>query len=636
MRYAKSCTKPPNAILTPVFAMSLPLLVFSKAFVKEYHYTSKSGKLVHVESHYDKRTKKGTEHAPAHGWNLSHLDKDTADKFDRMHAEQHLMHHYNGHARRERIKHHEKHIETLKERIADAEAKGMHKTAAALKNKLWKHGSDLQRHQKAVGKIDATVKGIGKLKDSMVLGSGEVEPSTDESHAKYADKMGAVWKPKVEKPKAAAMDSQKAHDKMTMLQDMVKYNPNSPNADTWKGEIEKLKPLAGGGVQKTEPLQQKPQEPDTSNWSDAKKMAYDLHKEYKDSMGFAGSPKKLGAFKNKMRSVAKKIPENDEQAVLMFDMLATKVFGDYDPKEKSIQFAPPKTSMNADDSPKDGDTKQGTDGLFWSASVPRPADSGNRPPFATASSENTGKNRPTVTPGQSNPNKSIALETGIKKLDGEQPDIDFRLIKRKQHEKSTFVVPPVGKGWDANGEQRWALIKWLKGLGYDAQFSKDKNGDPKPNEIRLYDTENLYVDGIKSLSQIKSDKAALKKYTKEIEKEQSKEKQKQYKIDKYKQSQYSGFIDEHFPSLNTFAKIAVNHFLMTGEGDHKTLPSHAISSKEQNKLESKGYNITNVEDFLSAVKSEYNKTLNQDSKKLTKSHATPLLIFRQPIRKHAA
>ena len=91
-------------------------LVFSKSFVGQHVRRLKSGKVVTVGPYYDKRTRKGMEHAHAqHGHDLGALSDEQKALFERMHKEQHLLHHYHGHALRKRIAEHAEAIKTLTE-----------------------------------------------------------------------------------------------------------------------------------------------------------------------------------------------------------------------------------------------------------------------------------------------------------------------------------------------------------------------------------------------------------------------------------------------------------------------------------------------------------------------------------------
>lgn len=69
------------------------------------------------------------------------------------------------------------------------------------------------------------------------------------------------------------------------------------------------------------------------------RMALELMDEYDRDRAFM-TPDRIGAFKRKIRRVAKLIPSNNAPAVTAIDLLATKVWGsDYDPKFAEIEFA---------------------------------------------------------------------------------------------------------------------------------------------------------------------------------------------------------------------------------------------------------------------------------------------------------
>ena len=87
-----------------------------KSYVKAHTRKLKDGRRVEIAAHYDKRARKGSELAPAHGHNLAHLVPEEREKFDAMHREHHLLTFYQGHALKQRIGQHERAVQTLKER----------------------------------------------------------------------------------------------------------------------------------------------------------------------------------------------------------------------------------------------------------------------------------------------------------------------------------------------------------------------------------------------------------------------------------------------------------------------------------------------------------------------------------------
>lgn len=59
--------------------MSMPSLLLvssslAKSFVQAHTKRFKDGRVVQVAAYFDKRVRKGTEHAPAHGHNLNRHD----------------------------------------------------------------------------------------------------------------------------------------------------------------------------------------------------------------------------------------------------------------------------------------------------------------------------------------------------------------------------------------------------------------------------------------------------------------------------------------------------------------------------------------------------------------------------------
>lgn len=170
-------------------------LVFSKSFVGQHVRRLKSGKVVTVGPYYDKRTRKGMEHAHAqHGHDLGALSDEQKALFERMHREQHLLHHYHGHALRKRIAEHAEAIKTLTETAKAHRAAGKEVEATQAVNRALKRKSDLLRHQKELAEVDAKVAGIGAMMGKMAPGAGQVQESTEDSHKQYVDKMGSRWK----------------------------------------------------------------------------------------------------------------------------------------------------------------------------------------------------------------------------------------------------------------------------------------------------------------------------------------------------------------------------------------------------------------------------------------------------------
>jgi hypothetical protein len=133
-------------------------------------------------------------------------------------------------------------------------------------------------------------------------------------------------------------DTQALKDKLELLHDFLSAKPDSPNAPAWKAKIAEIEAKVG-------PLKTSKPEPvkpvvDTSSWSDPAKAAHALNTEYKalDKL----NNKAVGAFKTKLRALAKKTPEDDAHATLILDGLVTKLWGtDYDPKVAGVEFAPP-------------------------------------------------------------------------------------------------------------------------------------------------------------------------------------------------------------------------------------------------------------------------------------------------------
>lgn len=171
-----------------------PRFLLLKSYVKAHTRKTKAGKTVQIAAHYDARTKKGAEHAPAHGHDVSHLSSGGQKKFGQMHAEQHFMHHYHGHALRERIKSHEAKLSELDKATAEHRQAGRHKDAAKSSTKALKLNSDLHRYRRELSDVDAHVKGLGDMLNQHVKGAGDVGASSADHHDRYAGKVGRRWK----------------------------------------------------------------------------------------------------------------------------------------------------------------------------------------------------------------------------------------------------------------------------------------------------------------------------------------------------------------------------------------------------------------------------------------------------------
>jgi hypothetical protein len=194
----------------------MPFLL-AKSYIKEHTRIMKDGRRILVPAHYDKRVKKGTEHAPGHHHDLRHLDEDARNTFDRMHAEQHLLHHFHGHALRKKISEDQAHVDKLDKEAATHEAAGRHKEAARARNKSWMANSRKTRREKELADIQSRVDGISAMKESLVQGAGSVGESSDESHAAYAGKLGARFKSKPKpKRKAKTVDRSAKNDKQSL------------------------------------------------------------------------------------------------------------------------------------------------------------------------------------------------------------------------------------------------------------------------------------------------------------------------------------------------------------------------------------------------------------------------------------
>lgn len=174
----------------------LPTLFFRKAYIAAHTRRLKSGKTVQVAAHYDKRTRKGTEHATGHGQGLEYLDDSQRALFERMHKEQHMLHHYHGHALRKKIAALEAEEAAHAAAEAEHEEAGRHLEAAKAGNKRLAAKAKRLRHQRELADIDAKVSGIGAMMGTLAPGAGKVADSTDETFQTYSRHLGVRWKEK--------------------------------------------------------------------------------------------------------------------------------------------------------------------------------------------------------------------------------------------------------------------------------------------------------------------------------------------------------------------------------------------------------------------------------------------------------
>lgn len=171
------------------------LIVLDKSFVAEHLRYLKSGKSVKVQAHYTKRVKKHTEHAPPHNYNLDHLSEKDRDLFNRMHAEQHVAHFYDGHALRKRVAHHESEAQKHNDHADQLDKDGKHKEAAAARRKADKHIAEMHRHKTELRKVDNAVHGLAAMKEKLVAGSGTLDGDAEAIHQHYVSKVGERLKP---------------------------------------------------------------------------------------------------------------------------------------------------------------------------------------------------------------------------------------------------------------------------------------------------------------------------------------------------------------------------------------------------------------------------------------------------------
>lgn len=166
-----------------------PLLIFAKSYVKAHKRKGKDGKIVEVAAHFDKRIKKGSEHAQDHGHDTSHLSDADKAKFNQMHREQHLLHHYHRHKLDKKVKEHAAKKAGYEALANASDLQGDTVKAEQYRQHAKTAHAKLERHQAKLKDVDAAINGIAKMKEAMVAGSGKLEASNDSSHAAYKSKL---------------------------------------------------------------------------------------------------------------------------------------------------------------------------------------------------------------------------------------------------------------------------------------------------------------------------------------------------------------------------------------------------------------------------------------------------------------
>lgn len=180
------------------------LVFFRKSYVKAHQRRLKSGQVITIPAHYDKRTKKGADAPLAHGHDLRHLDEAKRAVFEKMHAEQHLLHHYHAHALRQRVQEQAGHLEGLAQEVAGHRAAGRHVEAAKTENQRLRLYSRHRVNQRELDDIEQRLAGLAGMKEALVQGSGAIDASTEDSHRAYTAKLGGRFKARAKpEPKPA-------------------------------------------------------------------------------------------------------------------------------------------------------------------------------------------------------------------------------------------------------------------------------------------------------------------------------------------------------------------------------------------------------------------------------------------------
>lgn len=128
-------------------------------------------------------------------------------------------------------------------------------------------------------------------------------------------------------------------NRRAMLETFVESKPNDPRAEGWHRELEDINARLGNTAVTAH---RRDEAPDMTGWSGPQITAYELRQEYeRNRVRFLEDKAGLAEFKRKLRREAKRIPEDDQKAVMQIDGLVTRIWGtDYDPKVADVVFAP--------------------------------------------------------------------------------------------------------------------------------------------------------------------------------------------------------------------------------------------------------------------------------------------------------
>ncbi len=175
------------------------------------------------------------------------------------------------------------------------------------------------------------------------------EEAADQLPASEAEALAAIEQAKrereakAEKPELTAEALATKREAIQVLQAFIDGNPNDARIPQWRQRQATLRAEAGDPEPepKTEQVMpaNAPKPLDTSDWSAPQQAAYALMQDYKrDYPDMALNNRAIGAFKRRVRALAKRTPENDDRAVLILTNLMTRLGATW--QDKSLEFAP--------------------------------------------------------------------------------------------------------------------------------------------------------------------------------------------------------------------------------------------------------------------------------------------------------
>jgi len=170
----------------------MPILLYftqplTKSFIPAHTRKTKDGKIIQVAAYSDKRLRKDAQ-AVTHNKDINHLSEDDRANWERLHKEQHVLHHVDKATHERRIKEYAANIEHHKKKAAHHEAQRdlarANGDSAALSehNKALTHHHNraqawinkLAPHERQLAKLNKKLDGIKAMKEKLWAGSGEV------------------------------------------------------------------------------------------------------------------------------------------------------------------------------------------------------------------------------------------------------------------------------------------------------------------------------------------------------------------------------------------------------------------------------------------------------------------------------